>query len=150
MEEHIQFKINLNIDDGSHEIRRFLLECKGNATFSSLKKKLQIVFPHLKNETFSVTWQDEDHDVVTVANDEELLIAMNQQKGPVFKFTANTTNIQQRQVLNVMVKLDDETETEYGGMDPDLIEDMENMLAQATELCDRGEKEIQAAIRKRR
>ena len=59
------------------------------------------MFPQLNQKIFSVTWTDEDGDMVTIATDEELIIALTEMPGPVYK-------------LKVDVKSDNsKTPTEY-------------------------------------
>merc|ERR1712168_3581 len=43
------------------------------------------VFPQLKNLNFSISWTDEDGDNVTIGNDEELIIALTEMPGPLYK-----------------------------------------------------------------
>ena len=43
------------------------------------------MFPQLKQKIFSVNWTDEDGDMVTIATDEELIIALTEMPGPVYK-----------------------------------------------------------------
>lgn len=88
--ESLSFKGYLKGDDGENdEVRRFLVENQvaegSQATFGSLKAKLELVFPSLKGKHFRITWQDVDNDHVTIACDEELQIALAEMTGPVYK-----------------------------------------------------------------
>jgi len=71
---------NLTID----EIRR--VNVKGNKDcLNHLKEVLVVNFPMLKNKEFSITWVDNDGDVITVGNDEQLAIALAEMDKPVRK-----------------------------------------------------------------
>ena len=53
-----------------------------------IKEKLVNVFPVLAERIFSVSWTDEDGDVITIDTDEELILALTELAGPVYKLTA--------------------------------------------------------------
>merc|ERR1712107_270090 len=67
------------------EARRFTVDKDVGTNFTFLQEKLKDVFPHLKNRTFIITWRDGEGDSVTVASDEELIIALTEMTGPVYK-----------------------------------------------------------------
>merc|ERR1712154_198645 len=46
-------------------------------------------FPQLQGAVFSVCWTDEDGDHVTITSDEELIIALTEMAGPLYKLTVN-------------------------------------------------------------
>merc|ERR1719317_1892027 len=46
---------------------------------------MSLVFPLLKQKMFTISWMDEDGDMVTIASDEELVIALTEMSGPVYK-----------------------------------------------------------------
>merc|ERR1719317_1494276 len=48
-----------------------------------------LVFPLLKQKMFTISWMDEDGDMVTIASDEELIIALTEMSGPVCKLIIN-------------------------------------------------------------
>ncbi len=52
-----------------------------------LQGKLVSLFPPLRREQYTVTWTDNDDDTVTIGSDEELVIALTDMKGPVYKVT---------------------------------------------------------------
>jgi len=86
--ESWSYKGYLKGGDGENvEVRRFLVEKEPSSTttFDRLKKKLEEVFPSLQGKNFRVTWQDEDNDLVTIATDEELKIALTEMTGPIYK-----------------------------------------------------------------
>merc|ERR1712107_836618 len=67
------------------EARRFTVDKDVSTNFTFLQEKLKDVFPQLKNRTFTITWRDGEGDSVTVASDEELIIALTEMTGPVYK-----------------------------------------------------------------
>jgi len=68
------------------EVRRVVLDTNVSTSFTFLKSKLATVFPSLGPEAeFSVSWTDCDGDLVTIATDEELMIALTEMTGPLYK-----------------------------------------------------------------
>jgi len=55
---------------------------------NQLKKKLAEIFPSL-NENFDITWLDTEGDTVTIGSDEELIMALKEMTGPVYKITVH-------------------------------------------------------------
>jgi len=105
MNDQVSFKVVLKDqkNGAEPELRRFLVDKEVSSSFSYLKEKLRTVFPKLKQNDFSVSWADEDGDMITIASDEELIIALTEQAGPLYKLVANvklTTNdsVQEPQV----------------------------------------------------
>jgi len=86
--EQVSFKVSLSTEkDPKPQIRRFEVPQDCSTSYIYLKEKLRSIFPQeLENSGFKITWQDQEGDIVTVDTDEELFIAMNEIKGPVFKF----------------------------------------------------------------
>jgi len=87
MGETVSFKVYLK-DVGSEdqaEVRRFVVDKEVSSSFTYLEEKLATVYPRLKNELFTVNWTDEEGDNVTIATDEELIIALTEMKGPLYK-----------------------------------------------------------------
>jgi len=64
-----------------------------STSYSYLQEKLCLVFPQLKQKIFSISWTDEDGDMVTIATDEELIIALTEMPGPVYKLTVNIKSV---------------------------------------------------------
>merc|ERR1711874_301978 len=62
--------------------------CLGWSNLVYIKEKLVNVFPVLAERIFSVSWTDEDGDVITIDTDEELILALTELAGPVYKLTA--------------------------------------------------------------
>jgi len=93
MAVNVSFKVVLkNQGKGEEdEMRRFVLDKNVSSSFSSLQEKLCVVSPKLKKQkTFSVSWTDDDGDQVTISTDEELLIALTEMAGPVYKLTVRS------------------------------------------------------------
>jgi len=91
MAENVSFKVFLKDAEngGENEVRRFVVDRDVSTSFTYLQEKLCAVFPQLKQKTFSVSWTDEDGDSVTIGLDEELIIALTEMPGPVYKLVVN-------------------------------------------------------------
>jgi len=89
MTDTISFKVNLKEDGREDELRRMQVEKDVSTSFSYLQEKLCLLFPHLKQKTFSINWTDEDGDIITITDDEQLGIALTEMQGPVYKFCVN-------------------------------------------------------------
>jgi len=89
MTDTISFKVNLKEDGREDELRRMLVDKDVSTSFSYLQEKLCLLFPNLKQKTFSINWTDEDGDIITITDDEQLVIALTEMKGPVYKFCVN-------------------------------------------------------------
>ena len=76
-------------EHGENEVRRFVVDKEVSTSFTYLQEKLCVVFPQLKQKTFSVSWTDGDGDIVTIGLDEELIIALTEMPGPVYKLVVN-------------------------------------------------------------
>jgi hypothetical protein len=69
------------------EVRRIGIDRDVSTSYAYLKEKLVSVFPILgrtKNQ-YSVIWQDEENEWITIRTDEELVIALTEMAGPVYK-----------------------------------------------------------------
>merc|ERR1739838_558584 len=91
MTDNVSFKVFLkdSNDGGENEVRRFVVDKDVSTSFTYLQEKLCAVFPQLKLKIFSVSWIDEDSDTVTIGMDEELIIALTEMPGPVYKLVVN-------------------------------------------------------------
>jgi len=79
--------IKVYCEEGDRKnIRRFSLDKDVSSIFSRLQEKLGLVFPQIRNHSFSILWTDDEGDMITVCNDEDLKIAFTDMKGPVYKF----------------------------------------------------------------
>jgi len=92
MPENVSFKVYLLPDPASqegnepNEVRRFVVDREVSTSFTYLQEKLVTVFPSLGADVqFSVSWTDLDGDKVIIASDEELIIALTEMTGPVYK-----------------------------------------------------------------
>jgi len=83
--ESVSFKVFLKDKENAEEVRRFVVDKDVSTSFTYLQEKLCAVFPQLKQNIFSVNWTDEDGDNVTIGMDEELIIALTEMSGPVYK-----------------------------------------------------------------
>jgi len=86
MAESVSFKVVLKDEN---EWRRFVVDKEVSTSFSYLQEKMCLVFPLLKQKIFTISWTDEDGDMVTIASDEELIIALTEMSGPVYKLIIN-------------------------------------------------------------
>merc|ERR1711915_397666 len=86
----ISFKVmleNKNEATKETEVRRFKIDNQAGVRYDTFIQKLFSTFPDLNHSNFSVSWVDGDGDIITVASDEEFVIALHEQPGPVYKFT---------------------------------------------------------------
>merc|ERR1711963_808461 len=85
MADTVSFKIILKENGKDDELRRILVDRDVVTSFCYLQEKLCLVFPQLKQKTFSIHWTDQDGDVITITDDEQLGIALTEMDGPVYK-----------------------------------------------------------------
>ena len=76
------FKVTL-IQGDELETRRFVLD--EVTRFNNLKQKIASIFPALDQREPVLSWLDDEGDEVTIANDEELKLALSAMTGPVYK-----------------------------------------------------------------
>ena len=67
------------------EVRRFDVDQHIGTSLTSLQKMLASVYPNLGLKRYRLTWIDSDGDKVSIGSDVELLTALAEMKGPVFK-----------------------------------------------------------------
>eukprot|EP00088_Acartia_fossae_P003842 TRINITY_DN1164_c0_g1_i5.p1 TRINITY_DN1164_c0_g1~~TRINITY_DN1164_c0_g1_i5.p1 ORF type:complete len:614 (+),score=244.12 TRINITY_DN1164_c0_g1_i5:96-1844(+) len=84
MAETVSFKAS-KLHDGENEVRRFQVDKDVSTSYAYLQTKLAAVFPDLKRKLFAVMWTDSDADTVTIATDDDLIIALTEMEGPVYK-----------------------------------------------------------------
>jgi len=103
--EQVSFKVTLTEKDqefSKSQVRRFEVPQDCSTSYIYLKEKLRSLFgQELGNSGIKITWKDQDDDIVTIESDEELLIAMHEMKGPIYKFCieplkASTENEKER------------------------------------------------------
>jgi len=94
MADTVSFKVYLK--DQEEEVRRFVIDKEVSTSHDYLMEKLKTVFPQLKRLNFSVSWTDEDGDNVTIANDEELIIALTEMSGPLYKINVVVKKAEKR------------------------------------------------------
>lgn len=97
MAETVSFKVSLRNsgEKTDPEMRRFVVDFGINKTFSCLLAKLCSVYPRLNNQVLNVTWKDGEDDLVTISTDEELMIALTEMSGPVYKLNLQVTGIKE-------------------------------------------------------
>ena len=99
MADNVSFKVYLkdpSVEEGS-EVRRFVVDKAVSTSLLYVKGKLVSVFPSLAERVFSVSWTDEDGDTITIDTDEELILALTELPGPVYKLTANVRGARRAQ-----------------------------------------------------
>merc|ERR1712107_224637 len=74
-------------DETSQEGRRFKIDEDCGSSFAYLIEKLKVVFANLGSRQFDVAWVDSDVDEVKIGSDEELMIALSEMTGPVYKIS---------------------------------------------------------------
>ena len=88
MGDNVSFKVFYK-KEGEDEVRRFVIDKNVSTSFDYLVGKLEMVFPSLKGAQYSVCWADADGDNVTITSDEELIIALTEMTGPLYKLTVS-------------------------------------------------------------
>jgi len=86
--EQVQFKVSFTgkPQESKCQVRRFEVPQDCSTSYIYLKEKLRSLFgQEIGHSGIHITWQDQENDIVTVESDEELLIAMQEMKGPVYK-----------------------------------------------------------------
>merc|ERR1711963_373166 len=90
MGDNVSFKVFLKTgEEQEEEVRRFVIDKGASTSYDYLVGKLEVVFPQIKTSTFSIHWTDEDGDNVTITSDEELIIALTEMSGPLYKLRVN-------------------------------------------------------------
>ena len=93
MESSVSFKSLFKDVHAEPEVRRFTVDREVSTSLTYLREKLASIYPILRRmKDFRLTWNDNDGDTVTVGNDEEMIIALTEMKGPVYKFTVEAVN----------------------------------------------------------
>merc|ERR1712012_1172115 len=88
MGDNVSFKVFYK-KEGEDEVRRFVIDKNVSTSYDYLVGKLEMVFPSLKGAQYSVCWSDADGDNVTITSDEELIIALTEMTGPLYKLTVS-------------------------------------------------------------
>jgi len=78
-----------------NEVKRFMVDRSKSTSLICIKEKLVSVFPELEDCLFSVSWTDEDGDCITMDTDEDLIIALTEMAGPVYKVTAIVKDVKE-------------------------------------------------------
>ena len=84
----VSFKVVLKdpkASDEAPEVRRFNVDKEVSTSLDYIQERLVTLFPRLRREDFVLAWTDGDGDEVIVGSDEELIIALTEMSGPVYK-----------------------------------------------------------------
>merc|ERR1712012_1074733 len=94
MADNVSFKVYLKDPSQGEEteVRRFVVDKEVSTSLVYIKEKLVSIFPVLADKIFSVSWTDEDGDSITIDTDEELILALTELPGPVYKLTATAVH----------------------------------------------------------
>ena len=95
--EQVSFKVTLTEKDqasSKSQVRRFEVPQDCSTSYIYLKEKLRSLFgQEIGNSGIKITWKDQDDDIVTIESDEELIIAMHEMKGPIYKFCIESLKV---------------------------------------------------------
>jgi len=84
---------NQAISNEPVEVRRFMVDKSAASSYDYLVEKVKLVFPSIRNKLIKLTWVDEDGDNVIIANDEELMIALTEMAGPLYKINVAVKDV---------------------------------------------------------
>jgi len=96
MEDNVSFKVFLKNKE-EQEVRRFVIDKNVSTSFDYLVGKLRVIFPQIQRSEFTVGWTDDDGDHVTITTDEELIIALTEMAGPLYRLTVTVKKASQAQ-----------------------------------------------------
>merc|ERR1711971_775366 len=88
--DQVSYKVTLLFKqekDEKTEVRRFVVPQDCSTSMVYLKEKLRPLFGKQLENGMKITWRDEDGDDVSIESDEELLIALHEMKGPLYKLS---------------------------------------------------------------
>jgi len=85
-------KVPTNQNEGP-EVRRFMIDKSVSTSFEYLVEKIKTVFPSIRNKLVKISWIDEDGDNVIIGNDEELMIALTEMAGPLYKINITVKDV---------------------------------------------------------
>merc|ERR1711963_732557 len=84
--KQVSFKVCLLDNEKSQlEVRRFLVPQDCSTSLLYLKEKIRNAFGARLHGNFKISWLDQDQDQVIIDTDEDLMIALNDQSGALFK-----------------------------------------------------------------
>merc|ERR1712047_166419 len=89
MADQVSFKVTWGEDvsdetKSKSQVRRFVVPQDCSTSLVYLKEKLRSIFGSSLG-TFKLSWKDEDEDDVIIETDEELMIGLQEMKGPLYK-----------------------------------------------------------------
>ena len=108
--EQVSFKVSLIKKDQEEspksQVRRFEVPHDCSTSYIYLKEKLRSLFgQELGNSGINITWKDQENDTITVESDDELLIAMQEMKGPVYKFCIFASKVRLFFSQSILIKI---------------------------------------------
>ena len=83
----VSYKVSFKGSNSEPEVRRFVVDRDVSTSLAYLSEKLVTVFPSLRRINFDVAWIDDDGDKVMIKSDDELVIALTEMRGPVYKLS---------------------------------------------------------------
>ena len=98
------------------EVRRIGIDRDVSTSYAYLKEKLVSVFPVLgrTKSQYSIIWQDEENEWITIRTDEELVIALTEMAGPVYKlhvqFAADENDVKSTSIFGLIGEANDKGE----------------------------------------
>ncbi|XP_059099408.1 uncharacterized protein LOC131893406 [Tigriopus californicus] len=87
------YKVFLHVEGEEDDIQRFI----AFKSFVCVQKKLKVMYPSwLKDETFEVTWKVDVNDMVNIANDVDLILALTEMSLPPYHIHIMTRVVQSK------------------------------------------------------
>ena len=93
----VSYKISLLTEavNGSKtkcEVRRFVVPQDCSTSVDYLRDKLKYLFGNNISNGFKITWKDEEGDNIKIESDEDLIIALHEMKGPLYRLSVVACN----------------------------------------------------------
>ena len=80
----VSLKVTL-LNGQEQEERKFVVDQDVASNLPDLQSKISTVFPTLRETEVLLSWVDDNGDEVRIGTTEELMVAMAEQPGPVYK-----------------------------------------------------------------
>merc|ERR1712012_635529 len=138
MAKPVNFKITLNKKDSNGakekvEIRSISVDSDVSTSYTYLAEKLVTVFPALRQRPGRVTWIDGDDKDVTIKPDEELMIALTEMEGPVYKLSVEYIADEKDDIVEAMAAINAGGATDAGNASGD---EHPGVTCDACDACD--------------
>lgn len=88
-QDQVSIKVSLFTDKSGTktQVRRLMVPQDMSTSFLYLKERIRQLFAaEVGVFGLDISWHDQDEDIVTIDSDEELIIALQEMKGPVYRF----------------------------------------------------------------